>query len=469
MLQRYGVQAVLYEANTRLGGRVYSDRTTFPSQVAEVGGELIDNLHKTMIAYARELGLLREDLGKAPGESTFYVGGQHYREDQVIDEWRQMEDAMRPDLQSISGAPSFYAHTAADVALDQIDLGTYLATRGANQPIARTVLEQAYIAEYGREASEQSCLNFLLFIHLDRRRKLAEYGVFSDERYHVIGGNDQIVEGIRQRLTSPIVTGAELEGLSRNAFGEYALKMRGASTPERADAVVLAVPFSTLRRVTLDPSLGLSADKRRAIDELGYGYNAKTMVGFQGRPWIDRYGADGLIYADLPNLQTTWETNYTRAGATSILTDYAGGARGRALQYPPPPLGQSSSCNACHTPPSFALSDDTTLQAQADAFLTDLDRVWPGARGAASRVGGKYVVRRGHWLAQKYSRGSYTCYTPGQFTSIAGLEGEAAGFLKFAGEHANSFYEWQGFMEGACLSGIAAAGQILEDMKQGRL
>jgi monoamine oxidase len=31
----------------------------------------------------------------------------------------------------------------------------------------------------------------------------------------------------------------------------------------------------------------------------------------------------------------------------------------------------------------------------------------------------------------------------------------------FAGEHTNSFYEWQGFMEGALLSGIAASSLLL--------
>jgi len=31
------------------------------------------------------------------------------------------------------------------------------------------------------------------------------------------------------------------------------------------------------------------------------------------------------------------------------------------------------------------------------------------------------------------------------------------GNLFFAGEHTDSFYSWQGFMEGACLSGLRAA------------
>ena len=62
-------------------------------------------------------------------------------------------------------------------------------------------------------------------------------------------------------------------------------------------------------------------------------------------------------------------------------------------------------------------------------------------------------------------KGSYTCYKPGQFTTMAGLEGLSVGNLFFAGEHANSFYEWQGFMEGAALSGIAAAQSILTTAK----
>jgi hypothetical protein len=56
----------------------------------------------------------------------------------------------------------------------------------------------------------------------------------------------------------------------------------------------------------------------------------------------------------------------------------------------------------------------------------------------------------------------YTCYRPGQFTTIAGHEGTSVGNVHFAGEHTNSFYEWQGFMEGAALSGIDVAARILK-------
>ncbi len=81
--------------------------------------------------------------------------------------------------------------------------------------------------------------------------------------------------------------------------------------------------------------------------------------------------------------------------------------------------------------------------------------------GAATRIGSGYLAHMKHWPSNPLSRGSYACYTPGKFTTIAGPEGTPVDNLFFAGEHANSFYEWQGFMEGAALSGIQAEKDIL--------
>jgi monoamine oxidase len=110
------------------------------------------------------------------------------------------------------------------------------------------------------------------------------------------------------------------------------------------------------------------------------------------------------------------------------------------------------------------------IQAQIEDFLSALDAALPGVSAQASRASdGGAIFARGHWLPQRYSKGSYTCYLPGQFTSICGVEGESQNGLKFAGEHADSFYDWQGFMEGAANSGIAAADEILDDIRAWRL
>lgn len=488
-LAKAGIAADIYEAHpNRLGGRVLSDSESFAPQVAEVGGELIDNLHKTMLGYARELGLTLEDMNKAPGEPTFFFGGdkgRHYSEAEVVDEYRVLVERMRPDFQSLSNGPTFYANNGAgDVYLDNLSLADYLHSRASDLPLIRNVLDAAYVAEYGLETAEQSTLNMLFFLHLDRASHFREFGVFSDERYHVVEGNDAIVKGLAARLPGTVHKGARLSGLSRSSAG-YHLSFADSTLNHVADAVVCTIPFSVLRGLALDDaSLGISSDKRRAIDELGYGANAKTMIGFEFRTWR-ALGRDGLVYSDLPNVQNVWETNYSVGAPRGILTDYSGGHRGVALQLAPPtsppdpPLTNPFSCGRCHdgTPSTNngKLKDPEGIDwidAQAEAFLADLEQIWPGVQHAAMRTGpsgDRLVVRRGHWLPQSFSKGSYTCYKPGQFTTIAGLESEPCGGLKFAGEHTDSFYEWQGFMEGACNSGIRAANEIISDLRAGRL
>lgn len=474
-LSRRGVACRLYEAHPgRVGGRVLSDRDTFPGQASECGGEMIDTLHTTMLRYARELGLAREDYERAPGEERYFFFGAHHAERDVVEQWRVLVPRLRDDLRTLSGEPTFFSHSREDELLDHTDLASYLGDRAADLPLAREVLLQAYIAEYGLEPHEQSCLNFLQFIHLDRRGHFAEFGQFSDERYHLVGGNDGIARALAARLAdfgSPVLPGAALTRLARRASGEFELYLNGASSPEVADAVVLTLPFGALRNVALDASLGLSADKLRAIRELGYGANVKTAVRFDRRVWADQ-GGNGGAYADLDNVQNTWETNRAGSvGGAGILTDYAGGARGVDLQENP---SGNFSCGGCHqgAPTNHVLhpAGRAWINAQVEAFVHDLDRVFPGAAAAVSRRSdGTIVARRSHWTPQGFSRGSYTAYRPGQFTTIAGLEGQAAGALKFAGEHTDSFYDWQGYMEGACNSGVRAAGEVLDDLRNGRL
>lgn len=264
----------------------------------------------------------------------------------------------------------------------------------------------------------------------------------SGERFHLKAGNDGIVAGLAAKLPGQLQLGARLTRLARDTEGRFLLYFNGSSRPDTADVVVLAVPFTVLRGVDLDASLGLTPDKMRAIRTLSYGTNAKTMVAFSERVWETKYGSSGTAYSDLPDHQASWETNRANAVSGGILTDYASGERGAGLR-------------------------PARLQQQVEAFLGDLDVVFPGAKAAAARDGDRYVAHLEHWPSNPFTLGSYTCYTVGQFTGIAGLEGEPAGLLKFAGEHTDSFYSWQGYMEGACLAGRRAAAEVLADIKAG--
>jgi monoamine oxidase len=128
-----------------------------------------------------------------------------------------------------------------------------------------------------------------------------------------------------------------------------------------------------------------------------------------------------------------------------VLVDYSSGARGANL-------------------------DPSRLQTEAQKFVAAYDRVCPGALARVKKnAAGEILAHLEHWPSNPLSRGSYTCYTRGQFTGVAGLEGQTQGNCFFAGEHANSFYVWQGYLEGACLSGKDAAAMVLQAIKVGQL
>jgi monoamine oxidase len=231
-----------------------------------------------------------------------------------------------------------------------------------------------------------------------------------------------------------------LLGVSKTPAGRIELELQDGASPVTAthDAVVIAIPFSVLRGVELDASLGLPPSKLFAIQNLGYGTNAKMMIGFEGPMWLG-LGSNGQSYSDLPNHQSTWETNPSRAtSAHAVLTDYSGGDRGDGL-------------------------DSDAVQLEASRFLVDLDKVYPGALTAAKRdAGGNFLAHLEHWPSNPLTNGSYTCNQPGYFTTIADNEAKPVGNLFFAGEHTSSFYENQGFLEGAAESGLRAAAEVLK-------
>jgi monoamine oxidase len=347
---------------------------------------------------------------------------------------------LKDDLSKLSNGPTALAYNEADRRLDFTSLRDYLALRGAG-PLLRAVLDVAYTIEFGRETDRQSALALLFFIATNRRQAFTPFGVFSDERFHIVEGNDAVARGLAAGLPSPVALSHRLLRVARQADGRVRLSFATpAGTVETThDAVVLALPAPAMRQVEFAASAALPASNRFAIDQLDYGTNSKLMLGFRGRPWYERSNGNGASYSDLPNHQSTWETNpsLALAGVRGVITDYSGGERGARL-------------------------DPTHPQTEAEAFLGDLDTVFPGSAAMARRdARNRLVCHLENWSRNPLFMGAYTNNQPGYFTTIEGLYARPAGNLFFAGEHTDSFYSYQGFMEGALLSGARAADEVL--------
>jgi monoamine oxidase len=429
-LRQAGLRVRVFEARERVGGRMFSLRNHFADgQVCELGGELIDTGHKRMHALAAELGLVLDDFAQDPTakyEDVWFCEGRRRSEAEILRAYAPLATAIKRDQDSLPDEEITYRTPGGAEALDRESLSHWFDRNGASGWL-RKLIDVAYTTEMGLECDAQSALNFLTFIDADTER----FRIFgeSDERFHVRGGNDQIPHRLAAALGDSVRTGCALEALRQNADGAYVLSLRrgAGSFDVRARRVVLAIPFTTLRRVQID--VDLPPAKRRAIAELGYGTNAKLMIGFSERVWRTRHASSGSTYTDL-RLQTTWETSRMQPGAAGILTNFVGGRHG------------------------IEIAEGTPKQ-QADEAARELEAVFPGI--SAARAGAREA--RFHWPSQPWTLGSYACFTPGQWTTIRGAIGERVGNLHFAGEHCA--FDNQGFMEGGVETGEWAAAAVL--------
>jgi monoamine oxidase len=431
-LQQAGVKVRILEAQERVGGRMFSLRDFFPGgQVAELGGELIDTPHVHVQDLAAELRIPLDDfVFDDPGlaDTVWFFGGHRYSEADVAEAFVPISARILRDLARLESGSVSYREPAGAQGLDNLTIAEWLDRAGASGWF-RNLLNVAFTTEYGLEIDRQSALNLLLMI--DPNPKPFRVFGASDERFHVRTGNDSIPRALAEHLGDRIETGAILEAVSKGPDGSFRCSVRRGTASETvvADHLLLAIPFTLLREVRLD--LNLPPVKRRAIKELGYGTNAKLMVGFAERAWRAA-GSNGSVVTDLP-FQLCWETSRLQPGKSGILTNFTGGRHGEELVQ-------------------------GTAKDQADRFTADLEHIFPGV--AAQRAGMKEA--RFHWPTHPWTRGSYACYLPGQWTGIAGAEGERVGNLHFAGEHCSQAA--QGFMEGGCETGEAAAQAILADL-----
>jgi monoamine oxidase len=430
-LHQAGVPVDVVEANARVGGRLRSVAKAIGSQgVVELGGEFIDSHHQSVHALAAELGLEMADLRAADRgleAEILYFQGQRISHQWVVDEFAPLAHRIAQDVEALSQWSLTYHDPHPDATrLDRLSLAEYLAATPIH-PVIEQLIRVAYITEYGLDAESQSCLNMLFLIGAEAG-KWSTYGV-SDERYHVIGGNDQIPRKLADRLNGMIETGTALEAIGRTAEGRYRVSLRsGATSTDRLyDQVVLTVPFTVLRQINLD--LELPPVKQAAISELGYGTSTKLAIPFQERLWRTRYNSTISIYTDKA-FQNTWESARYTTGPEGWLTDLRGGSAGVQL--------------ASHSP-----------QTHAQTLVNDLNVLFPGLtevqRGQAIRAA---------WFTEPYALGSYSCYLPGQWSRFGGAEIERVDNLWFAGEHCS--IGSQGYMNGACETAEQVARGILQ-------
>ena len=432
-LSKQNIQATVFEAGTRVGGRMFSKTGILGTGLyTELGGEFIDTGHTDLLNLCKDLKLdlldMHDDTGMV--ENAWFFGGVQHKDSEIFEALKPLAARIASDAELTELDLAAARQSGAFKALDETSLRDYLDVIGASGWL-RSLLEVAFITEYGLDPADQSCMNMLCLLATEPAQRFEPFGE-SDERFKVKGGNERVCTELARRLGDSVLLEHRLVRLAGGKPFGLTFDTPTGGREQQFDVVVLALPFTILRE--LEIKVTLPPEKSRAIAELGYGKNAKLLLGMDSRPWRVAGFAGGVL-TDAP-FQLAWDNSRLQwgSGVNPVLgpagiTLYSGGSLCDMLN-----LG--------------------TPAQQVDRLLPRLDAAFAGAQKAFN---GKSM--RMHWPTQPAVMASYAAYKPGQWTRIRGHEGEPVGDLLFAGEHCS--LDSQGYMNGGAETGRIAAEQVL--------
>jgi len=418
---------MLYEGSKRTGGRIFTAKNLLADNITtELGGEFVDSTHTDMLSLIDEFGLETYDCKKDIEENsfpehTYFFGGQVREEREIIDELKNIIPRLQADKLRIKDETEV-------IKLDKLSLAIYLQQLKL-QKWFYDLIYWAFTAEFGLDASQLSCVNFIDMVGLDTGEHFEIFGD-SDERFKIKGGNQSLTDAMTVKLAAHIRYSHKLTAISKTGSKLKLTFENGRTT--LADYVLLAIPFSVLRSVKIDPAIRIPDNKQAMISAMQYGTNSKLLLGFNERIWRNQRSSGYLINETIQNGWDNSQMQNDNKGSGGF-TVFLGGKQGRELK-----------------------EDDIV----ATKYLDKLELAFHGVKGVHNKK-----RRVFNWSKYPFTLGSYACYKTGQWSVFDPAEMmKPVGNLFFAGEHCSD--KFQGFMNGGAETGRMAAEGIIKAIEE---
>lgn len=394
---------IVLEARTRSGGRVFSySFPQNPNLICELGGEWIGMSHERMRALCRELDIELQDHRFNPS----------LMRDGVIKRPGQWDFSPQAKRAFEEFRQRFKTYTHKDkLKLDRYDWWTWLQHIGFTEDDLR-LRDLIDSTDFGESIR-----------HVSAFLGSAEYlegGPNNEMDFKIVGGNSRLVKELAARTGHDnIHMGAPVREISQSA-GRVTVK--AGNDTFKADACICTVPSRVLKEIRFDPPL--PATQLAAAEELQYSRIVKSPVLFSERFW----GAEDFALVSDVTSHYYFHSTQSQQGTEGILSSYAIGEKADVL----------------------AAQNDRRRMDIITRDLVPFDERAPRfARAITSYA----------WQSDRYTRGAYALYRPGQWFTLRPLLQRPHLNVFFAGEHLAS---WQGYMEGAVASGEKAAEAIVK-------
>ena len=388
----------LLEARERVGGRVISFRfKENPNLVCELGGEWVGDSHDRMKALCNDFKIPLKD----------HRFESWLMQDSVVKRPGQWDFSPQAKTAFENFRKVFKAYNDGDrIRLDRYDWWTWLKELGFSEAdlLLRDLQDSTDFGETIRMMSAYGAA-----------AEYFESSPANEMDFKMEGGNSRLIEALASRVgSSRILTGMTVQRIVQRG-GKVTVTAGGRDFT--ADACICTVPARVLEKIAFDPPLPRSQSE--AANKLQYARIIKNQVLFNERFWGPE---DFSLVSDVTS-HFYFHSTKDQPGKQGILCSYAIGEKADVL------AAQNS-------------------RKRRDIITNDLLPLNSRAPELAANI------QSMAWQRDIHTLGAYAFYRPGQWFTLRPLLKQPHGKVLFAGEH---LADWQGFMEGAVVTGEAAA------------
>ena len=408
MLSENGYDVTILEARSRIGGRVFSHKINEDDNdnekdnlIVELGAEWIGESHERILGLSKELNI--ELINNQFDDRLIYEDKFfNYGEWNYSPEWKEKFDKIIKDYGSMTDADK--------IKLDKMDWWRFLMNNDISQRDL-DIRECADSTDFGESIRFVSAYGALA--------EYAESGQRNEMDFKAKGGNQQIVKAMADKIGfENIKMNNKVDAIDYNS--NIKIHCTNGNTYE-CDKLICALPTFSMSKIKWNPIL--PQDKTDAINQLQYCRINKSATLFSEKFWKDD------SFSIITDTFSHYFYHATKNQKTSkgVLISYSIGDKADIFSH---------------------LTKNQRENTITDSLIIPFGDV-------------KNLMEKNinyYWGNDEFTMGAYALYGKGQWFSLMPVLKQKLNNISFAGEH---IADWQGFMEGAVITGEEAAKDIM--------